>query len=125
MREVLFRGKKVFNGTIGSDSFVESDNFRCENGRWFIGGCRVADETVGQFTGLTDKNGVRVFESDIILSPQNDLHSGIVYFENGSFGVDVSYNLTFVSFNYFGDEVKEIEVIGNIHDNPELLGEVK
>lgn len=48
MDKIIFRGKTIFNGTIGSSKWIESDNFSCINGRWYIGGYKVADETVEQ-----------------------------------------------------------------------------
>ena len=110
----------------------------------------VIPETVGQFTGLYDKNGKRIFEGDIVKF--FDM-IGVVLFEEGCFGIVVNdiidydwleeqilpvtgcdnlpyflYNDNFISFwellwNYTAvDEQCDVcEVIGNIHDNPELL----
>jgi len=69
-------------------------------------------------TGLTDKNGVKIFEGDVISVGDNSLFvSGEVYFCNGCFGVDIDYDRIFTCFNEFTDEsLSIIEVIGNIHD---------
>ena len=117
MRDILFRGK------------------RTDNGEWVYGLlCRVGDtyanirrmdtavlysvltNTIGQFTGLTDKNGRKIFEGDIFT---DGVLTWQVSFKDGAFGA------------CFGGEFSPIvllrgivddEVIGNIHDNPELFG---
>lgn len=73
-------------------------------------------ETVGQFTGLLDKNGKEIYEEDLVKVTYSD-GSGYdnpveVYFENGSFWCGMGYL----------NNIKIIEVIGNIYENPELLG---
>lgn len=114
MREILFRAKTVCDGNwvyggitwnpSRTEVFIHSD--------WDEG--KVIPETVGQFTGLTDKNGVRVFEGDIVCIFDGEYFSGVVKYSNeqGSFTVDDT------SLHYW---VSDIEVIGNVHDNPELL----
>ena len=94
--------------------------------------CRFA--TVGQFTGLTDKNGKRIFEGDIVHylyqpgegywnSDQNSVieWNSIGFYMRGIFGTN-KYACThgFLSGIPIG-EGEFFEVIGNIHDNPELL----
>lgn len=68
----------------------------------------VIPETVGQFTGLTDKNGKKIFEGDIVY---NGVFKAQIELINGHFS-------PFGSDTFFADEC---EVIGNIYDNPELL----
>lgn len=128
MREILFRGKQLFNcdWTFGG--------FHSRFGESFIIGIsktmridviQVYTETVGQYTGVTDKNGNKIFEGDILLFDYTGKNSGVngkasVLFENGKFGVKWGTHNEFVCLDGFANTT--IEVIGNIHDNPELLG---
>ena len=113
MREILFRGKRLCNGEwaygflvkmFGAYHIIDKDD---ENTAY-----EVIPETVGQYTGMTDKNGKRIFEGDVI-----SFHNGIpnvVIFENCGFVLQNTENSA--SFQ------RQFEVIGNITDNPELLG---
>ena len=85
-----------------------------------VTGVEVLPETVGQYTGLTDKNGVRIFEGDIVSLVKHDsLIYKVVY-------VPCRYELVnSKGVNCFVLDIyksENIEVIGNIYDNPELLG---
>lgn len=85
----------------------------------------VYPETVGQFTGLTDKNGKEIYEGDII---QDNNGIGVIMWFQTSWGV-ASYahgynglkSYTAVD-SFYSNETKEWDIIGNIHYNPELLG---
>ena len=130
MREILFRGKRIDNGElvegqyhctdyIWNDEEIRRHYILPQNyGDAFV----VNPETVGQFTELTDKKGKRIFEGDICrVSRPCVLAYGKITFQNGCFwfvddGPGGMLRLCDVKTNGF-----EIEVIGNIHDNPELL----
>lgn len=74
----------------------------------------VKENTVGEFSGLTDKHGKNIFEGDIV---EADGKRAVVAFENGCF-----YPMgTYIARSGFEYDPDEYEVVGNIHDNPELL----
>lgn len=82
----------------------------------------VDPETVGQYTGLTDKNGTKIFEGDIV-KYGDTVHNVVFEQRNGTAYFGLVYStLETLSFGYYQD-LKQIEVIGNIYDNPELLGD--
>ena len=126
MREVIFRGKRTDNG-----EWVKGYLYITHIGAHEIGSYDaeinierltfdVIPETVGQYTGLTDKNGKRIFEGDIVSLVKHDsLIYKVVY-------VPCRYELVnSKGVNCFVLDIyksENIEVIGNIHDNPELLG---
>lgn len=143
MREILFRGaQKVdcaksliwYEGLL----IIETDGYTGEK-KYYIqnenGSYLVISETVGQYTGLTDKNGKKIFEGDIVhlyagehsISRYKGIdYNALVIFKDGGFcaidGTEDDYALrryNFVSRNLY------CEVIGNIHDNPELLKETE
>ncbi len=128
MREILFRGKRVGDNdwvygyyykaklrTVDSElcDFItiphpEEEGRRSDH-------YMVYSETVGQWTGLTDKNGIKIFEGDIFSHPTNTKYKYPVTWEDET-----------ASFGWFNDDGigfdnSTIEVIGNIYDNPELL----
>lgn len=131
MREILFRGKNVDNGAwvYGSfipdmlevfcitdiDGFIKPFSLNKEE----LTEVRVERSTVGQFTGLTDKNGTKIFEGDIV-KVENALVRGIFAVEYC--GISASFIVSCGERRYFLGGCNS-EVIGNIHDNPELLKE--
>ena len=142
MREILFRGKRIDNGewvegyyaaepytknTYNYGYILENEKDLFAKKAWLVD-----SRTVGQFTGLTDKNGTKIFEGDIIkIVPDYDYSDDYsisnVYSYNGILCVDYhgdDFDSTALGFleDYLPDG--DFEVIGNIHDNPKLL-EVK
>lgn len=129
MREILFRGKRVDNGEWIEGSFVKMDDIRCmivthSSGGAVSFGNQVDPKTVGQFTGLTDKNGKKIFEGDILQGTivsrwaKNVIRCEVVYSNDGFISVNRTRNSDWVHKVRFA---KDVKVIGNIHDNPELL----
>jgi uncharacterized phage protein (TIGR01671 family) len=76
----------------------------------------VIPETVGQYTGLTDKNGTKIFEGDIVRDKTNGVVYKIFYCNESGMFIRKA-----VLRSSLGNPL-HLEVIGNIHDNPELLG---
>lgn len=115
MREILFRGKRVDNGEWIKGFYAEnghgSSNIQPKC-KFF--GYLVKPETVGQYTGLLDKNGNKIFEGDIV-KYENKIYE-IKYLEKyARFAPSNKHSVFMVcAFNH-------LEVVGNIHDNPELL----
>ena len=139
MREIIFRGKRVDNGEWITGNYVAAHHHwhnrgihvdwiasaACANGGWFAlhGRHPVVAGTVGQYTGLTDKNGKKIFEGDI-LSTHFDFNNP----EVESRTVVEWGNFRWVTHQpgYEPDEITDFDkglwtVIGNIHDNPELM----
>ena len=124
MREILFRGKRLDNGAweTGSLVIVRMD---CHDAQYYIADkmtgyhTPVDPSTVGQYTGMKDKNGKRIFEGDIAKVLQGkDKDIAYVGFENGAFMLYPKtgniYERTLWSY-WYNDW--DVEVIGNIHDN--------
>lgn len=136
MRENLFRAKRIDNKKWTEGNLVKSSDAdqgfgaiiipiensnmylrKKENDLGFEVWHPVIPETVCQYTGLTDKNGRKIFEGDII----NDIDYGIMkcIYLHGSFVWYKEDGFKIECMRY----VPVIEVIGNIFDNPELIGE--
>lgn len=126
MRENLFRGKRRDNGewVYGSLFVGFKKSYICPeaiamynfDGALCLGGfVEVSPESVGQYTGLVDNNGKQIFEGDILSLRTGRPH--VVRFEDGAFILeDSAIPMRFAI---------KFEIIGNIHDNPELLLESK
>ena len=123
MKEYLFRGKMIANGKWSEGNLLVTKQGCCITPDATVLGSygAVDPETVGQYTGLTDKNGTKIFEGDIV-KYGDTVHNVVFEQRNGTayFGLVYSTFET-LSFGYYQD-LKRIEVIGNIYDNPELVG---
>ena len=135
-REILFRGKRVDNGEWIEGYFLpgnerqslhpcifvylpETQSFECFD---------IDIDTLGEYTDLTDKNGTRIFEGDIVKYKIIGLNA-FGKMETRETKSIVKYNAPCFSpfeTDLYEDYVmpEETEVIGNIHDNPELLKEI-
>lgn len=146
MREIKFRGKCVpdskYAGEWVTGGYV-APYAECKNQDEglivsFFGGisisvCHVLPSTVGQYTGLKDKNGKEIYEGDVVKTQFSSKVFGIAtWHDNGYFFVDPSFGEWrrfsggYISIGDLMDkqidgESVQLEVIGNIYDNPELL----
>ena len=122
MREILFRGKQADSGkwVYGFISGLNNDEYGIPmtmNDTEGLCDIIVNPITVGQYTGLTDKNGRRVFEGDICWFYGGE-HYGGNWETSAVIAITDMTNFTIMQYFY---DAEYFEVIGNIHDNPELL----
>jgi len=131
MREIKFRGRTskgewlygdlqqwsngdVYIGTQNEawtdDGFPHTDDY--------LSITKVNENTVGQFTGLHDKNGKEIYEGDIFHIGDPNLMHEVVWHDTGFIGKQIGCYGSYIGLEHWADR---IEVIGNIHDNPELL----
>ena len=138
MREILFRGKRTDNSEwvegflhikyfqeVPRDRYVieyETEPTKEWKPKYMV--AEVFPETIGPYTGLTAKNGTKIFEGDILKykSIKNENRISYVMYANGCFCVKNIYSENRPAIDIVLFETKNnVEVIGNIHDNPELL----
>lgn len=122
-REIIFRGKRKDTGRWIEGGYIEWTDYK--GNKW----CQIVSsngynndvipETIGQFSGLHDKNGMEIYEGDIVYCSYKK-KKYLVSFENGCYVAKAPKNKEGFVFSY-GREWSELEIIGNIHDNSELL----
>lgn len=143
MREILFRGKRTDN-----DEWVKG--FYCvfnkkkhliytgyaevDCGDYYPDAFEIDPSTVGQYTGMDDRNGKKIFEGDIVTyeDAMEDFigYRGGVFLNCGEVGISARDGIDFtnrqtvdMSYLYESETMVDCEIIGNINDNPELLKE--
>lgn len=133
-REVLFRGKRVDNGEwiegffakSGDKTFILIDN---DIAVGYVAMKEVIAETSGQYTGLTDKNGTKIFEGDIIecdwfnAMVKIEHRKHLIIFDRASFCGE--WRIGNNKYNNFLHDTFNRKIIGNIYDNPELMEETE
>lgn len=141
-REIEFRGKRLDNGDWLHGDLIHDNYQGCYI---YPNDCtglykenEVDPDTVGQFTGMKDKHGKKIFEGDILLWTRKSVHiegcpiqdfsdKCVIYYDNDKCGFRFRCKLDCGScignLDFSDDRAKEsyIEIIGNIYDNPELL----
>lgn len=129
MREILFRGKRIDNGEWVHGNLIQRNLWGAvfpiirveDKGYGNFKEWEVIPETVGQYTGLDDKNGVKIFDGDVF---HWDSHWGwYVGYENGAFRripLDAIQRMNWEHYPLKQECLETWENIGNIHDNPEV-----
>lgn len=130
-RQIIFRGKCVPESKYAGE-WVEGGCVQCENGETLIISAQsdhctstyhVIPDSVGQFTGLSDAYGKDIYEGDIVKTTMPPIETFVIGYEEshiGAFSLCTKEGFAGI-FGRDGYEPFYVEVIGNIHDNPELL----
>lgn len=126
MRDIWFRGKRIDNGEWVYGSYQKLENSDRSGYDHFIAEPFVNEytydvipESIGQYIGLNDHTGKRIFEGDIVDILTENEELGVVEYDDGGFIVSADgFTVDFLN-NINGADVK---VVGNIHDNIEMIG---
>lgn len=143
MREIKFRGKSLVTGEWLFGSLINNAFFQSNNGSpipyildtdkfeydsfediaYQLDEFEVLAETVGQYTGLDDKNGREIYVGDILEEIGTDVYRYIVHWNVTNATYDFVDIITDETFH--GDDIhfEKSEVIGNIYENPDLVGD--
>lgn len=134
MREILFRGKNLLGKWIEGDllQYLGCEKKHIVRHSTGAGGQEVIPSTIGEYTGLKDKNDKMIFEGDIVtyadaVADFEGYHDD-VFLNCGEVGISAWDGIYFtnrqtvdMSDLYESETMVDCEIIGNIHDNPELL----
>ena len=137
MREILFRGKRIDNGkwaygyyfydSFYNKAYITAGRYCMEASKRkpnqrIINAFEIDPKTVGQYTGMLDKNGTKIFEGDICnFSNRSDIDNyGVVVYDADETEFGIDYGSTYLGLGRHYHS-RDVEVIGNIYDNRELL----
>lgn len=114
-RKIIFRGKNQYR-----KEWLYGNLVQYKDGSFNIDGVPVETDSVGQFTGMLDKNGKEIYEGDILGCPEDNYFlNEVVIFAEGCFMVKDDYTTTPMC----AIDAQYRTVIGNIHDNPSLISD--
>jgi len=125
MRTIKFRGKRLDSGEwvygdivmFRYEAYITIEAYK-DDGLYF-GECIVRPDTVGQFTGLFDKNGNEIYEGDII--KEDNLIHKILWIDEASAFCRCDLKDACIRYRISRDAMSYVKVVGNIHDNPEMI----
>lgn len=128
MREILFRGKRVDNGEwvqghicrygwIGKEKDYIIPDYASA-----LYTAEIDPETVGQYTGFVDNNGKKIFEGDIVWNNYDEDYCNVEWDNDTARFIITCFTSTVNFDNICGEE---LEIIGNIYDNPEMMEEIE
>lgn len=141
-RQIKFRAKRLDNGKWAYGGLIEADDyciidqrnelyverdyvFRGDTHFFQLSGVMCDEKTIGQFTGLLDKNGKEIYEGDIVRNKKGTID--VITYDSLAFALCVAYATSpnGVCATFFGDNnpLTDLEVLGNIHDNPSLISD--
>lgn len=137
MREILFKAKRIDNGEWVEGYYLRDQYhiggkdiifYRKDSDRFTVYTNRIDIETLCQFTGLCDKNGNKIWENDIVLViyenryyEKKKLSTGKIVFTRGAWYIGGKVRNELYTIDE--DAIFQVEIVGNIFDNPELLQE--